>query len=230
MHIHEDVTLGENVTIGHYTIIEADVVIGNDVEIGSHCVIKKGTIIGEGVKMGDFVILGKLPTTNNQMARKPATNLGPLQIGPGSVIGSHVTLYAGTGIRDGAYLADHVSIREQVTIGSHTIIGRNVMIEPSTTVGSNVTIQTSSYITADTIIEDGVFIGPCCSMSNDKYMASGKGTHTGPILKKGAKIGNNATLLPNIEIGEKAIVGAGAVVTKSVPANETVVGNPASRL
>ena len=75
-------------------------------------------------------------------------------------------------------------------------------------------------------IEDEVFIGPCCSSSNDKYMGMGNFKHQGPIIKRGAKIGNNATLLPAVIIGENAIVGAGSVITKDVPANKTVVGNP----
>lgn len=118
------------------------------------------------------------------------------------------------------------SIRERVTVGESSIIGRNVIVEPKTTIGKRVTVQTSSYITSDMIIEDDVFIGPCCSTANDKYMGRGNYHHQGPIIKQRARIGNNATLLPGITIGEEAIVGAGAVITKDVPSGQTYVGNP----
>jgi acetyltransferase-like isoleucine patch superfamily enzyme len=77
------------------------------------------------------------------------------------------------------------------------------------------------------IIEDNVFLGPCVSTSNDKYMGAGNYPYQGPIIKRGAKIGNNATLLPGITINENAIIGAGATVTKDVEAGKTAVGNPA---
>ncbi|AMA73964.1 N-acetyltransferase [Aneurinibacillus thermoaerophilus] len=102
-------------------------------------------------------------------------------------------------------IGDLSSIREDVVVEESSIIGRNVIVEPATAIGKRVTIQTGSYITANMIIEDEVFIGPCCSSSNDKYMGMGNYPHKGPMIKRGAKIGNNATLLPGITIGEKAI-------------------------
>src|SRR5699024_1836718 len=73
-------------------------------------------------------------------------------------------------------------------------------------------------------------IGPCFSSSNDKYMGEGNDVLKGPILKYGSKIGNNASLLPGITIGKKAVVGAGSVVTKDVLDHHVVVGNPAKQL
>lgn len=84
------------------------------------------------------------------------------------------------------------------------------MVENNTKIGKRVTIQTGCYITADMTIEDEVFIGPCCSTSNDKYMGMGNYPYQGPTIKRGAKIGNNATLLPAVVIGEHAVIGAGA--------------------
>ncbi|MFP3886601.1 DapH/DapD/GlmU-related protein [Priestia filamentosa] len=230
MSIHKNAKIGKGVSIGSYVVIEEGVIIGDYVTIGHHCIIKSGVVLKDHIIIGDMVILGQRTSSNKKMARKPSKHLGELIIEEDTIIGSQVTLYKGSKISEGVFLADYVSIREQVEVGSHSIIGRQAMIEPNTSIGSYVTIQTGSYITADTIIEDEVFIGPCCSMSNDKYMASGKGIHKGPIIRKGAKIGNNATLLPEIEIGEQAVVGAGAVVTKSIPAQEVFVGNPARKL
>ncbi|WP_042224835.1 N-acetyltransferase [Oceanobacillus manasiensis] len=217
---------GENITIGSYVVIEKNVLIGNNVEIGNHVTIKEGTIISDNVVISDFSLLGKAPSSNNKMARKPIMDLDPLYIGENVKVGSHCCLYKGSTIHPGVLVADMASIREHVTVGANSIIGKNVMVENNTTIGDNVTIQTASYVTAHMLIEDEVFIGPCMSSSNDKYMASRTKELQGPILKKGAKIGNNASLLPGIVVGEKAIVGAGSVITKDVPASEVVLGNP----
>ena len=222
--------IGANVRLGEGVVIEPGVMIGDDVAIGHFSVIKSGTVIGNGVTIGDLVVLGKRPSTNRKMALKPAQDLERLTIGNQVKIGSHVVIYRGVSIADDVLIGDLASIRERVEIGESSIVGRNVTVEPKTTIGRGVTIQTASYITSDMIIEDEVFIGPCCSTSNDKYMGRGNYKHQGPIIRRRARIGNNATLLPGIVIGEEAVVGAGAVVTKDVAARETVVGNPARPL
>ncbi|WP_238650427.1 acyltransferase [Paenibacillus piscarius] len=226
MSIHESARIGQGVQLGEYVVVEEGVVIGDKVSIGHHSIIKAGTKIGDRTVIGDLTILGKKPGANRKMSRKPALELPALFIEADVRIGSHVSVYAGSVIGSGVLIADHASIREQIVVGRDTILGRNVMVEPNTSIGSETTIQTGSYITADTVIEDQVFIGPCCSMSNDKYMASGKGHHQGPRIRRGARIGNNASLLP-VEIGANAVVGAGAVVTKDVVPGAVVVGNPA---
>ncbi|MCP1354965.1 N-acetyltransferase [Aneurinibacillus migulanus] len=220
------IKVGKNVVMGENVTIESNVMIGDNVIIGNYVVIKKNTIIGNNVKIGDLVVLGKEPASNKKMARKPNTKLPPLEIKDGVTIGCNTVIYYGVVLHEDVLVGDISSIREDVVVGESSIIGRNVMVEPATTIGRKVTIQTGCYITANMIIEDEVFIGPCCSSANDKYMGMGNFQHKGPIIKRGAKIGNNATLLPGITIGEKAIVGAGAVITRDVAPNKIVVGNP----
>ncbi|MFZ0476990.1 MAG: DapH/DapD/GlmU-related protein [Halobacillus sp.] len=224
------IKVGKNVSFGKNVVVEENVSIGDDVVIGHNVVIKKDTIIGNNVYINDLTLLGRSPGSNKKMARKPSSTLPPLVIEEDVTIGSNCVIYRGVSISQGVFIGDLASIREQVSIGDCSIVGRNAIIENKTTIGGNVVIQTGSYITADMIIEDNVFIGPCFSSSNDKYMGMGNFHHQGPTIKKGAKIGNNATLLPAIVIGESAIVGAGAVVTKDVPAREVVVGNPSRRI
>ncbi|MDY0410356.1 DapH/DapD/GlmU-related protein [Virgibacillus soli] len=228
--IDQTVTLGENVKIGEYVVLEENVMIGNNVEIGNHVIIKEGTIISDDVTIQDHAILGKPLTKFKHLARKPKKEVDVLLIGERAVIGSHAVLYRGSKLMDDVFVGDMASIRENVIVGEKSIIGRNAMVENNTTIGKGVTIQTSSYVTADMVIEDNVFIGPSFSSSNDKYMGMGNVELKGPTLKKGAKIGNNASLLPGITIGVKAVVGAGAVVTKDVTDGKTVVGNPAQVL
>lgn len=218
--------IGENVSIGENVVIEENVIIGDHVTIGQHVVIKKDTTIGQYTQIGDLTVLGKTPSFNSKMRRKTEKDLGPLIIADHVIVGCNSVIYREVKIDTGVLIGDLASIREKVTIGEDSIIGRNTMVETNTKIGKLVTIQTGSYITADMVIEDEVFIGPCCSSSNDKYMGKGNFKHQGPVIKRGAKIGNNATLLPAVTIGENAIVGAGSVITKDVPANKIIVGNP----
>ncbi len=203
--------VGKHVTIGHYSVIHSNVVIRDYVTIGSHCV------------------LGVLPS-GNQMMRQTNQNLEPLVLESNIRIGNYVTLYAGTVIGTNTFLGDYANIRENVRIGSDSVIGRMASVELNTSIGSHCVVQTLAYITADTVIEDDVFIGPCVSMSNDKYMGLSSDPMRGPTIRSGARIGNNASLLPNVQVGTGSIVGAGSVVTKDVPPGKTVIGVPAHEL
>jgi acetyltransferase-like isoleucine patch superfamily enzyme len=91
-------------------------------------------------------------------------------------------------------------------------------------------IQAEAYITAYSTLEEHVFIAPCVVTTNDNFMGRTEKRHElikGPTIRRGARIGGGATLLPGVEIGEEAFVGAGAVVTKNVEPRMLVVGNPA---
>lgn len=224
--IHETVKVGKNVVLGEGAVIEENVAIGDDVTIGHHAIIKKDTQLGSGVMIGDLAVLGKETSSNKKMARQPKKAGGPLVIEDGSVIGSNVVIYRDVRLGKGVFVGDMASIRENVTVGEESIIGRSAMVENNTKIGCRVTVQTGCYITADMEIEDQVFIGPCCSTSNDKYMGTGNYQYKGPTIKRGAKIGNNATLLPSVVIGEHAVIGAGAVITRDIPAGKTAYGNP----
>ncbi|WP_080776636.1 N-acetyltransferase [Chryseobacterium phocaeense] len=116
-------------------------------------------------------------------------------------------------------------------IGENCNINYNVFIENNVYIGNNVTIKPGVQIWDGISIEDNVFIGPNVTFSNDKYPVS-KNTNFNllqTIVKKGASIGANATILPGITIHENAVIGAGSVVTKDVPAGETWFGNPAKK-
>lgn len=218
--------LPENTKLGEHVVIEEGAKIGENVTIGHHTVILKDTIIGDNVTIGAHCVLG-IKKSGSQQIRASNVKQPYLIIGENTKIGNNVTIYAGSEIADHVFIADQASIRENSAIGSRTVIGRGAIVELNTSIGKRCTVQTLAYITGDTVLEDDVFIGPCVSMSNDKYMGKKPYELKGAHIKKGAKIGNNATLLPNITIGENAIVGAGSVVTKDVPPNVTVVGVPA---
>jgi acetyltransferase-like isoleucine patch superfamily enzyme len=88
-------------------------------------------------------------------------------------------------------------------------------------------------VTAYSLLEADVFVAPCVVTTNDNFMGRTEGRHAlrkGPTIRRGARIGGGAVLLPGIEVGEEAFVGAGAVVLGDVPARALVVGNPARRI
>jgi acetyltransferase-like isoleucine patch superfamily enzyme len=94
-------------------------------------------------------------------------------------------------------------------------------------------VQANAYLTAYSTLEEDVFIAPCVVTTNDNYMGRSEKRHDlrqGPTIRRGARIGGGAVLLPGIEIGEEAFVGAGAVVLHDVPARAVVVGNPARKI
>lgn len=150
-------------------------------------------------------------------------------IGPNTIIGKNTIIFH----------PDQVNIYG-CTIGANCRIGSFVEIKPEVTIGNNVKIQAFAFIPEGIIIEDDVFIGPHVCFINDRYpkatTAEGlpKQRHNWKvektIVKKGAAIGANATIMCGVTIGENATVGAGSVVTTDVPPNTTVVGNPAKIL
>lgn len=114
-------------------------------------------------------------------------------------------------------------------IGAECNICAHTLIEGKVVIGDRVTIKSGVQIWDGTVIGDDVFVGPNATFSNDPFPRSKRYDVQlkGVTICNGASIGANATLLPGITIGEKAMVGAGAVVTKSVPAFAVVFGNPA---
>jgi UDP-2-acetamido-3-amino-2,3-dideoxy-glucuronate N-acetyltransferase len=114
------------------------------------------------------------------------------------------------------------------TIGSNCNICAYVLLENDVVIGDNVTIKSGVQLWDGVYVEDNVTIGPNATFTNDKYPRSKQPYQLlKTVIKKGASIGANATILPGVTIGANAMVGAGAVVTKDVPACFTAVGNPA---
>ncbi len=173
-------------------------------------------MLGTGVTLGDNVILGHCDD-------------GMLTIGDNSLIRSGSVIYSGVKIGNNFRTGHNILIRENTVIGDNVLIGTNSVVENDCTIGQDVSIQTGVYVTTKTIIENGVFMGPRSVTTNDKYMQTGAKL-IGPTIKKKARIGANAVLLPGIIVGEEAVVGSAAVVTRDVLAKTTVVGNPAREI
>lgn len=151
-----------------------------------------------------------------------------LRIGGGSHLRSGTVIYCGSNIGQGFQSGHNVVIREENQIGNNVSIWSNSIIDYGCRIGNNVKIHSNVYVAQFTIIEDDAFLAPGVSIANDMRPLCAECTQAGgPTIKRGARIGVNATILPGVIVGEYALVGAGAVVTKDVPPHAVVYGNPA---
>ncbi|WP_095064112.1 acyltransferase [Pseudomonas sp. Irchel s3f19] len=132
-------------------------------------------------------------------------------------------------IGEGTRVWQFVVVMKGAQIGRNCNICAHTLIEGDVVLGDNVTVKSGVYLWDGTRIADDVFIGPNATFTNDAMPRSKvyPEQFNGISLERGASIGANATLLPGIVVGEYAMVGAGAVVTKDVPPYAVVVGNPA---
>jgi len=182
----------------------------------------ENVVLGAQSVIEDFCVVGAPP----RGARE-----GELQttIGEGAVIRSHTVIYAGNVIGRNFQTGNKVNIREANRIGDNVSVGTLSVIEHHVEIGNGVRIHTQAFIPEFSVLEDGCWIGPNVVLTNAKYPLSPgvKDQLAGPVIRKRAKIGANATILPGVVVGEDALVGAGAVVVRDVPPGAVVAGSPA---
>jgi acetyltransferase-like isoleucine patch superfamily enzyme len=200
--------------------------------VAESAVVYPGTVLGEDVVIGDNAVVGKHPTLGARTTAK-VEELPPLVVGDGARILACAVVFAGSRLGSGVIVGDQACVRERCELGEGVIVGRGSLVENDTTVGARTRIQANAYVTAYSTLEEDVFIAPGVVTTNDNFMGRTEerlAQMRGPTVRRGARVGGGAVLLPGIEIGEEAFVGAGAVVLHDVPARAVVVGNPARQI
>jgi len=180
-----------------------------------------GVRLGPGVRLEPYVTVGKPPR-----GREP----GELAtaIGAGSLVRSYTTIYAGTRVGERLQTGQCVSIREDNVIGDDCSVGTGTALEPGNRIGNRVRIHSNCFLETVTL-EDDVFVGPGVVFADDPHPPCPRFRECvgGATVRRWARIGAGAVILPGVTIGAEALVGAGAVVTRDVPDGAVVVGNPA---
>lgn len=161
------------------------------------------------------------------MVKRKSDSLTGVFAHKSAVISKSAKIGKGTKVWAFAQVGDNVKIGRNCVIGNGAYIDRNVVI------GDNVKIHNKALLYNGLIVEDGCFIGPAACFTNDKFPKHDKTRDLKGVswrMKRGASVGAGAVILPDVDIGEDAIVGAGSVVTSSVPDRAVVCGNPARKI
>jgi acetyltransferase-like isoleucine patch superfamily enzyme len=182
----------------------------------------EGVVVGTGSDLQGPCVIGKPP-------RGAVPGELCLTIGVDAIIRPFTTVYAGTVIGERFQSGQGASIREDNVIGNDVSVGTNAVLEFGNRIGDRVRIHSGCFLEMVTV-EDDVFIGPNVTFADDPHPMGCpryKECRGGATVRRLARIGANATILPGVVIGEDSLVGAGAVVVGDVPPGTVVVGNPA---
>lgn len=231
-------SIGRDCSISPYALFRPidDVGASRRILIEDGCIVEPFSVLHGGthlrarVRVEAHVIIGK--PEHGYAVR--ATYCGE---GMETVIGERVVLragviaYGGVRIQSDTVVGHHTLLRSQVHIGADTQIGHQLTIERQTRIGNQVRCSPGSHITSSTVVEDGVFLGAGVRTINDNgliWRASDKlPPLIPPTFRQGCRVGSGSVLLGGVVIGEYALIGAGSVVTRNVPARSIVFGNPA---
>ena len=179
--------------------------------------------LGDNVIIEDFCIIGS-PFSGYKNEKTV--------IGNGAVIRSGTVIYAGNRIGDNFHAGNKANIRELNEIGDNVSIGTLSVIEHHIKIENGVRIHSQVFVPEYTVLEEGCWLGPNVVITNARFPGhpDAKKDLIGAHVKKNARVGANVTLLPGVVIGQNSLVGAGSVVTKDVPENLIVAGNPAKTI
>jgi acetyltransferase-like isoleucine patch superfamily enzyme len=222
---------GNHCRIGNNVTFAEDTVLGNNVTIGNNVTFYSKVTIGDGCRILDGAVLGRLPLRTRIQNLDVITEYVPFKMGPGSILGCHSVLYSGVDIGENVAIHDHCVIRENCEIGDDVLMGRNILSQARLQIKARARI--TDFVELAGLVEEDVFISPGVMMADDpnayitRFRQGQTLDYRGPIIRRYAMIGPNATLLPYVEVGEGAQVAAGAVVTKDVAPWTIAVGIPA---
>ena len=212
-----DLKLGRNV------IIHEGGKIGKNVTIADNCIIYPNVIIGDNVNIGPFCTIGE-PT--GQYYKDPDNySYAETKIGSNSIIRSYSIIYCGVVISNNCQTGHRVTIREETIIGHNTKIGTLSDIQGKCTIGNYTSIHSNVHICQGSVVKDYVWLYPYVVLTNDKTPPSF--SVDAPVIEDFAVIATGSVILPGVNVGKDALVGASSLIKKNVPAEMLVAGNPA---
>lgn len=196
--MHPGAELEPGVTVGPYSIVHAGVRLGAGTSVGSHCVLGHPAPDADG---------------------------GQLEIGAGSVIRSHSVIYAGSSYGDRLETGHGVTLREGLDVGTNLRVGTDCDLQGDAVIGDFVRLHSGVFVGKHARIGDFAWVFPHVVFTNDPHPPSE--VQQGVLVEDYAVIAACSVLMPGVRVGQGAVVGAGSVVTRDVPAETVVFGAPA---
>jgi len=153
---------------------------------------------------------------------------GPVEIGDGTIVREFVVLCSGVRIGRRVLVGHHCVLRRQTTIGDDSVLSHLVSVQHVVSIGKFVRVSSLTHLTGGCVLEDRVQIGAGVATIDDNMMEWPNPTELrAPVFREGCRIGSGSSILSGVEIGRNTIIGAGSVVTRSMPDNVVAFGNPA---
>lgn len=204
--------------------------IGRNCQVGACAVIFGGTSLGDGCRVEEHALVGK-PEQGYAVGHLYQGAGARTVIGRGVVVRAGAVVYGGTDVGDDTVIGHHALLRSFVRVGEGTQLGHHLTVERESTLGSRVRCSPGSHITSSCVLADRVFLGAGVRTVNDRELIWGDPDRV-PVLvpprfEHGARVGSGSVILAGVTIGVEALVGAGSVVTRDIPAGAVAYGVPA---
>ncbi len=206
-------------------LLGSGVSLAEAVEIGANVVILDDVTVEAGARLEHGVILGR-EEHRQRNSRAVSMQGGSTLIGPGVTVCAYASVSAGATMGPHSFLGDYAHLRGDVRLAEDATVGSGCAISRGAEIGARTRMQNLVVVGSRVVIEPDCFLGPGAQILTGRKMTS-KERVGPPRLRRGCQIGAGAIVMPGVEIGEEAVVGAGAVVTADVPAGATVRGIPA---
>jgi len=206
------------------------ITLESGVAIGTFAVVHGGTTLGRDAQVEDHAVVGQ-PELGYAVGHVYSGAGGSTTIGAGVVLRAGVVCYAEVRVGENAVVGHRTLLRTGVQIGAEAQLGHQLTVERAAQVGQGVRCSPGSHITSAAYIGDGVFLGAGVLTVNDNRLIwrepGRRAVLAAPRFEAGAKVGSGSVVLAGVTIGEHALVGAGSLVTRDVPARALAYGHPA---
>ncbi len=210
---------------GPNLLLGTGVEIGDGVEVGANVIVHDDVVIGDGVQLDHGVVIGRMARMSRGSNRPPPRR-APTTVGAESVICAYAIVEAGVELGMHSLIGDHAAIREGAKLGADVAVGLASQVKHGAEIHDRVRMQSHCVVGSGVVIEEDAFLGPGVHVLTGRMMTS-EARRPPPHLQRGCQIGAGARIMPGVDIGAEAIVGAGAVVTGDIPAGTVVRGVPA---